>query len=237
MEISTSLIVLVLGYVLGAIPFGYMLVRMRTGQDIRDVHSGRTGGTNAMRAAGKRIGFLTGAFDVLKGFAAVLVAGWLAPGDVWLAVLAPAAAILGHNYSLFLVKMDGEGRVQFSGGAGGAPAFGGAMALWSPNLFIILPIAGLVYYFIGYASVTTLSASVLAIIVFGVRAAFGWGPWEYIFYGVAALILTGWALRPNIRRLLDGTERIHGYRARSQKKRKPARKKSRPVSRVVARQH
>lgn len=208
--------VFVLGYLIGSIPFGFILVKLRTGQDIRDVQSGRTGGTNAMRAAGKRIGILTGAFDILKGFAAVLLAQWLVPASPWADVVAPLGAILGHNYSVFLAQRDANGNVQFSGGAGGAPTLGGAMGLWFPSLYIILPIGALIYYFVGYASVTTLSAGVLSIIVFAVRAYLGYGPWEYVAYGVLSLALLAWALRPNIKRLLDGTERLHGYRARGQ---------------------
>lgn len=214
MQLLPSLIVILLGYLLGSIPFGFILVRLRTGQDIRDVQSGRTGGTNAMRAAGKRIGILTGAFDILKGFFAVQLAFWLTPDSPWAAALAPAAAILGHNYSIFLARRDTEGKWQFAGGAGGAPALGGAMGLWFPSLYIMLPIGALIYYFVGYASVTTLSAGVMAIVIFAIRAYLGFAPWEYIAYGVLALLFLVWALRPNIERLMNGTERLHGYRAR-----------------------
>lgn len=217
MQILPSLGVILLGYLLGAVPFGYILVKFRTGQDIRDVQSGRTGGTNAMRAAGTLVGILTGVFDVLKGYFAVQLAGWLMPGAVWLAVLAPAAAILGHNYSIFLAQRDAAGKWQFGGGAGGAPVLGGSMGLWWPSLYIILPIGALIYYFVGYASVTTLSAAVMAIIIFSVGAFLGYFPWEYVAYGFIALVLLAWALRPNIKRLLEGTERLHGYRARNQK--------------------
>lgn len=237
MQIFPDLAVLALGYLLGALPFGYILVKFRTGKDIRDVHSGRTGGTNAMRAAGKRIGILTGVFDVLKGFAAGWIAAQLAPGHVWLAVLTPLAAIVGHNYSIFLIKFDAEGRLQFGGGAGGAPVLGGAMSLWLPSLFIILPVSGLIYYFVGIASVTTLSAAVLSILIFVARAFLGSSPWEYVAYGAAALVLTAWALRPNIKRLLEGNERIHGYRARKQPQKRRATRRAKPASRVAVRQN
>jgi glycerol-3-phosphate acyltransferase PlsY len=216
MQIFPMLGTMLLGYIIGAIPFGYILVKARTGADIRDVHSGRTGGTNAMRAAGKRIGLLTAAFDILKGVAAAQLALRIAPGDQWLAVLTPLAAVLGHNYSIFLARQDNKGLWQFGGGAGGAPVGGGAVGLWLPSLYIMLPISLLIYYFVGYASVTTLSIGVMTTIIFAVRAYLGLGPWEYIVYGLACLAIMAWALRPNIRRLLDGTERIHGYRAKKQ---------------------
>jgi glycerol-3-phosphate acyltransferase PlsY len=218
MEILRSLGIIVLGYLLGAVPVGWILVKIRTGKDIRDVQSGRTGGTNAMRAAGAWVGILTGVFDVLKGLFAVRIAQALAPGDAWLAALTPAAAILGHNYSVFLAQRDKQGKLHFGGGAGGATVLGGSMGLWVPALYIMLPVGILIYYFIGYASVTTLSAGVMAILLFAARAYLGHSPWEYVAYGVIALGLLIWALRPNIQRLREGTERLHGYRARKQKK-------------------
>jgi glycerol-3-phosphate acyltransferase PlsY len=83
---------------------------------------------------------------------------------------------------------------------------------------IILPLGALIYYFIGYASVTTMSVAVLATIIFAVRAMFYHAPWEYVLYGVLAEILLIWALLPNIKRLLAGTERLHGWRAKRQQK-------------------
>ena len=217
MDILRPLSILGLAYLLGAIPFGFVLVKLRTGKDIRDIQSGRTGGTNAMRAAGFAIGLSTGVMDVLKGTGAVYLARMLAPGNEWLAALAPIFAIVGHNYSIFLLTRDQKGKVRLGGGAGGAAVLGGAFGLWSPALFIILPLGILIYYFIGYASVTTMSAGVLSILIFGIRAFLGFGPWEYVAFGLLATLLVVWALRPNIRALRAGTERLHGYRARRQK--------------------
>lgn len=224
MELS-KLIVIVAGYLLGSIPFGWVLVKLRTGKDIRDIHSGRTGGTNARRAAGRAVGVMTGILDALKGYFAVQLAFWLAPGDPWIAILTPIAAVLGHNYSLFLARRNEDGKWQLAGGAGGAPVLGGAMGLWGPSIFIMLPIGILVWWFVGYASVTTISAGLMAIVIFGIRAALGLSPWQYVIYGVIALALLLWALRPNIKRLREGTERLHGYRARKEKKKKEKKSK------------
>ena len=218
MTLLTQLGILLVSYLLGAVPAGYVLVKLRTGQDIRTIQSGRTGGTNAARAAGWWVGLATGVSDVLKAMLAVYLARWLAPGDEWLAVLAPIAAILGHNYSLLMARRDERGRLLIGGGAGGAPVLGGAAGLWFPAVFIILPLGFLIYYFVGYASLATMSAGILSIIIFGIRAYLGLGPWEYLAYGAISTAIVIWALRPNIRRLREGTERLHGYRARNRVK-------------------
>jgi glycerol-3-phosphate acyltransferase PlsY len=212
MNLFPQLGVMLLGYVLGSIPFGYMLVRQTTGRDIREIQSGRSGGTNAMRAAGAWVGILTGLFDGLKGYLAVQIASTLLPGNSLVAALAPAAAVLGHNYSMFLVKRNQQGRLVLGGGAGGAPVVGGATGLWLPCLYIILPIGLFIYYFVGYASLTTLSAGVMSVLIFGIGAALSFFPAEYAAFGIIALLLLFWALRPNLQRLREGTERRHGFR-------------------------
>lgn len=216
MSITTSAAILLGCYFLGAVPFGLVLVRIVTGQDIRSVQSGRTGGTNAMRAAGFWVGLSTALLDFFKAAVTVWIVRDLG-GNLLLEALAPLAAILGHNASVFLIKRDDQGRLRLGGGAGGAAALGGSMGLWPGSILIILPIAIVLYYFVGYASLATLSVSALAIVIFVIRAIVGTGPWEYVVYGFGTLALLGWALRPNFKRLLEGTERIHGFRARKSK--------------------
>lgn len=208
--------VLFLSYVLGSVPFGLLIVKLRTGQDIRNIASGRTGGTNAMRAAGFWAGILTALFDILKGAGAVWLARAMVPDLHWVHVFAPIFAILGHNYSLFLPEFDENRRFKgLRGGAGGAPAVGGAFGLWPLSLAIILPMGVIVFFTLGYASVTTMSVALVAIVVFAVRAVNGF-PWTDVLYGVLAEILLIWALRPNIKSLLTGNERVvnislHGW--------------------------
>jgi glycerol-3-phosphate acyltransferase PlsY len=207
--------ILVLSYLVGSIPFGLIIVKLVTGKDIRQVESGRTGGTNAGRAAGAWAGWSTAILDLLKGTIAVRLSHWLVPGNhVWLEILAPILAILGHNYSIFLIRRDEDGWLRFHGGAGGAPCLGGSMGLWFPSLFLILPVAGLVYYFVGYASLTTLSVALLSTLIFAIRAWLGLNPWQYAVYGLLAFLALGWSLRPNIKRLIDGNERVVGLRAK-----------------------
>ena len=204
--------IVVLAYLFGSIPFGLLIVKLATGKDIRQVASGRTGGTNAMRAAGPAAGIFTALMDGLKGASAVWVAQAVSPNNQWLHVLAPIAAILGHNYSIFLAERNEKGWLRLRGGAGGGPTVGGAAGLWFPSLAIILPLGILVFFGIGYASITTMSIALITTIIFTVRYFMGLSPWQDILYGVIAFVLLVYALRPNIKALMEGRERFHGWR-------------------------
>jgi acyl phosphate:glycerol-3-phosphate acyltransferase len=215
---------LILFYVIGSIPFGLVIVKLVTGKDIRKVESGRTGGTNAMRAAGFWAGLSTALLDGVKAAATVWLARLLFPiqadpGYVWLHVLAPLAAILGHNYSIFLLGRDENGRLRIKGGAGGAPCVGGSVGLWAPSMLIILPAGAAILFGLGYASIATMSVAFLSTLVFAYLALIGVSPWQYSLYGMAALALLAWSLRPNIKRLIEGKERLIGWRARRKQKR------------------
>lgn len=215
MQILQGVAALLVSYLIGSVPFGLIIVKMRTGKDVRTIESGRTGGTNAMRAAGFGAGFLTAFLDILKAASTVWLVRWLGFG-VWVQVLAPVAAILGHNYSIFLPERK-DGKLRLRGGAGGAASVGGAFGLWTPSILIIFPLGFFIFFAVGYASVTTMSVALIAMLIFIVRAIFFGAPWQYILYGVLAEILLVWALRPNIKRLMAGEERLHGWRAKNQK--------------------
>lgn len=211
MEIVIDLVVIFLAYVFGSIPFGLLIVKLKTGKDLREVESGRTGGTNAMRAAGFWAGFATAMMDILKGAGAVWVAKWITPAE-WVHVVTPLAAILGHNYSMFLPERDENGKfIRLRGGAGGAPSVGGAMGLYPSSILIILPLGMLTFFTIGIASVTTMAVALFAIILFAILAAQGILPWDYVWYGVGAELLLIWALRPNLKKLFAGQERVVKY--------------------------
>jgi len=212
MQIVFDLGIILLAYIFGSIPFGLLIVKLKTGKDIRQVESGRTGGTNAMRAAGFWAGFATALLDIIKGAASVWVAQIFTPDGHWLHVVAPLAAILGHNYSIFLPRRDENGKIiGLAGGAGGAPSVGGAIGLWWPSILIILPLGMLTFFSLGIASVTTMAVAIFAIIVFAVRASQGLMPWIDVLYGVGAEILLVWALRPNLKKLIEGNERVVKY--------------------------
>jgi glycerol-3-phosphate acyltransferase PlsY len=212
MQILTDIGAVLIGYILGAIPFGLIFVWLIAGKDVRNVASGRTGGTNAARAAGAGAGLLTALMDGAKGIASVLIAQSITPHNHWVHVLAPVAAIVGHNYSIFLIERYTHNRLRLRGGAGGGPAVGGAIGLWWPSGLIVLPLAALVFFGIGYASVTTISIALLITAVFAVRYTQGLAALPDMLYGLMALALLLWALRPNIKALVEGRERFHGWR-------------------------
>lgn len=212
MKLLICFCILLVSYLVGSIPFGLIIVRLKTGQDIRIVESGRTGATNVMRAAGFWTGLTTSILDILKSAAAVWLARWLFPETFWLHIVAPLMAVLGHNYSIFLLEKNPGGPIRLRGGAGGTPAVGGALGLWMPSILILFPAGFLIIFGIGYASVATMSMGILTAIIFGARAYIGLSPWEYIFYGLLVEIPLVIALRPNIQRLRNGTERFVGWR-------------------------
>jgi len=219
MTVLLSALLLLISYLLGSIPSGLLIVKFTTGKDIRQVESGRTGGTNAMRAAGFWAGLATAIFDMLKAAVCVWMVRAVQPGMHLVEILAPVMAIIGHNYSIFLTERGENGRLRLRGGAGGAPCVGGSFGFWPPSLLIIVPLAGAILYFVGYASLATMSAALFSTLLFAYRAWVGASPWEYALYGLIAELVLIWALRPNIRRLLNGTERLVGLRARRKKAR------------------
>jgi acyl phosphate:glycerol-3-phosphate acyltransferase len=208
MQMLIGIGVVIIGYILGSIPFGLLIVKMKTGKDVRTVESGRTGGTNVVRAAGLGAGLLTAFLDVMKGAVSVWVAQAILPENHLVHILAPLAAILGHNYSLFLIRRDENGKLRFYGGAGGAPALGGAMGLWLPIFPIVLAAGALIWFTVGIASLTTMAIGLVVTIVFALYAWRGFLEPINIWYGLIAELFLIWALRPNIKKLLAGNERV-----------------------------
>ncbi len=206
----TILLTTLAGYLFGSIPSGLVWVQLFTGKDVREIGSGRTGGTNVMRAAGFWVGLLTALSDIAKGAAAVLVARSLLPAaDAHMGmVLAGLASIVGHNYPVWL---------RFKGGAGGATCAGAALVFWPWLGPILIALGAAILYFVGYASVATIAVALTTTVVF---ALLSWwflpGVFDPIFilYGLGATILLAWSLRPNFRRLLRGEERLVGRRAK-----------------------
>jgi len=208
MQILVGIGTVIIGYIIGSIPFGLLIVKLKTGKDIRQVESGRTGGTNAVRAAGFGAGLLTAILDILKGAGSVWMARALVPEVHLFQILAPVAAILGHNYSLFMISRDADGKLRFHGGAGGATTLGGAVGLWIWMFPIVFGAGALVWFTLGIASVTTIAIGLVVTVVFAIRILLGYQNPLDIWYGIIAASLLIWALRPNIKKLFAGQERV-----------------------------
>ncbi|MBN1955038.1 MAG: glycerol-3-phosphate acyltransferase [Anaerolineae bacterium] len=194
---SIWILALGLGYLFGSIPVGYLLVGWVRGVDVRTVGSGRTGGTNVMRAAGWPLALATGVGDVLKGGLPVLIAKWLNCPPL-IHALTGVLAVVGHNYSLFL---------SFRGGAGTGTSIGSAMGLWPWSGLLTIPSLFGIIAITRRASMGSIALALAIPTVFVVRAALGLGPWAYVVHGIVTALLTLWSLRPNIQRLLHGEER------------------------------
>ena len=211
MEILYLFIGGLVGYFFGAIPFGFLFVRVTKGIDLREVGSGRTGGTNSMRAAGPVVGALTGLSDVLKGACAIWLARFLF-GNVlssdwlpWAELMTAVMSIIGHNWSIFL---------KFKGGAGTGPNIGWATAIWWPMFPIGLLVVLGVGYLTGMASVASLAMAITIPTIFVIRFLSGDAALAYVVAGMLTALVVAWALRPNIKRLLNGTERVVGPAAK-----------------------
>ncbi len=187
---------MLVGYLVGAMPIGYLIGKLR-GVNVLQHGSGRTGGTNVMRAAGPVAAALTVLGDGLKGLLAVTIAAFLI-GTPEAKALTGLAAIIGHNWSVFL---------SWRGGAGAVTNMGVIFGLYYP-LTIGLVVVGFIALVVSrMASAATLALVATAFVSFVVLAILGYVPWAYAIYGLTAGIVIAIALLPNIRRILAGTER------------------------------
>jgi glycerol-3-phosphate acyltransferase PlsY len=201
-----------IGYLFGAIPFGYLYVRWLRGVDVRSVGSGRTGGTNSFRAGGMTAGLMTAVSDAVKGAVALLIVT-LAFGRVldatmlpWAQILAGVCSVVGHNWSAYL---------GFAGGAGTGPNVGWAMALWWPIAPISFLVVGGALRFVGIAAIASILMALVIPIVFAVRLAMGIDhSIAFTLGGILTLLIVVYSLRPNIKRMIEGRERKVGPRNR-----------------------
>jgi glycerol-3-phosphate acyltransferase PlsY len=111
----TGLLAIVIAYLLGAIPFGYLLTRLTTGKDVRSEGSGNIGATNVLRAAGRGAAITTLVLDMAKGFAAVWIAEYLTEGSSGWSADAALAVMVGHAFPIFLGFKGGKAVATFVG--------------------------------------------------------------------------------------------------------------------------
>jgi glycerol-3-phosphate acyltransferase PlsY len=196
---------LLVGYVLGAIPFGVIVARLAGGPDPRTLGSERTGATNAVRALGRTWGLVVGLLDLAKGLVAAgigaLIGGAVGLTPEWVAAGGCVAAVTGHIRSVF---------IGFRGGRGVATAAGGFLVLVPLALVVIIPIIGLVVAATRYVSLGSIVGAISAPLVVAVLYSLGRASGADIAYAamVGALIVLAHA--DNIARLRNGTERRIG---------------------------
>ncbi len=189
-------------YLIGSIPYALLLGRLR-GVDVRRIGSGNVGATNVLRAAGAGAGIAVLVCDVLKGVAAVFIARY-AIGTPAGEMAAGIAAVVGHDWSVF---------IKFRGGKGVATAAGA--------LFVMVPIGGavglgvfaLVSALSRYASLGSLVGSAVGLVLVGILFAVGQVEHvEYVIYIAVAVALIFFRHRENIAKLLSGTEARFGQK-------------------------
>jgi glycerol-3-phosphate acyltransferase PlsY len=189
---------LLIGYLLGSIPFGVILTRLGGAGDLRSIGSGNIGATNVLRTGRKGLAAATLLLDMLKGAGAVLLVAQLWPGE---GALAGVGAFVGHCYPLWL---------RFRGGKGVATLMGIVVALHWP--------AGLVYAAVWLGLLATIRISAVAGMAAAVSAPLSTalsGRFELVLMLLALALLVIWKHGDNIERLLDGTEpRVGGGRPR-----------------------
>ena len=195
--LAEPLLSVLLGYILGSIPFGVLLTRLAGAGDLRSIGSGNIGATNVLRTGRKGLAALTLVLDGAKGAAAVLLTRELFPGhEPWAAL----AALIGHLYPVWL---------HFRGGKGVATFFGLMAALhWESSVFYAAIWLGMLAL-TRFSSVAGVTAALMAPLA---AAAFGKFDLALLYLGAALLVL--WKHRGNLERLMAGTEpRVGGERS------------------------
>lgn len=202
------LLILVLSYLMGSIPFGFLLGKFFLRLDLREHGSGNVGATNALRVLGWKWGLLAFLLDMSKGLGAVILAKSLLPDNNLVLILAGLASILGHIFTIFL---------RFKGGKGVATSAGVFAALIPVSLAIALGCFIIVTVLSRYVSAGSISASLTLVIAqsyFTFRN--GLQNPEYL---VLAVIVAGFVIikhRSNIQRLIKGTENKISFKKKEQ---------------------
>ncbi len=216
MIIAQYFAAVIVGYLLGSIPFGLLIAKRTAKVDIRQYGSGKTGMTNVLRTAGRKAAAIVVVLDASKGMLAVVFAGlivgksYLVVGDFGLGsllaqVMAALAAMVGHNWSVFL---------RFRGGSGVATFFGGLIALFPMvALFgggILILGAGLT----GFVSLGSIAGVVGTYAILVPLTMLNSFPIEYLIYAILGTIMIIVMHRGNIVRLISGKERKLGEKAK-----------------------
>jgi glycerol-3-phosphate acyltransferase PlsY len=194
-----------IGYLLGSIPVGLIVGRVTRGIDVREYGSGVTGATNVIRTSGWKAGVVVILADIGKGIAPVYIGHALAKAagiDVhddraWVAAAGGFAAVCGHIWPVF---------ANFRGGRAVASGFGAALAMNPLAAAAMIPVAVLVVGATRIMSLMSITMAPAVALLFIALAVLDISPMAYAVYATAASALIVWKHRPNIERLLAGTE-------------------------------
>ena len=196
--LSHALLVAVIAYLLGSIPFGLLIVRAFGGPDIRAIGSGNIGAANVTRNAGKFAGILTLLLDAGKGYLAVWLAGYFTHGNIRWMMIAAVCAVVGHMFPAWL---------GFKGGKGVATGLGVFLPICWQAVAAGIVLWLLVVIFWRYSSLGSISAAVALPLFVYLLYAPGHAPPEYVTLGTVVIsLLVLIKHRPNIARLVAGEE-------------------------------
>ena len=193
--------ILLLAYVAGATPFGYLVAKWK-GIDIRQHGSGNIGATNVIRVLGKKIGIPVFAMDLLKGLLPVVTAQlwctWAALEPTWPMLLAALGSVLGHNFTFWL---------GFKGGKGVATSAGAILALLPAALGVAVVVWMIFFFSTRYVAVASIAAGLsLPLTVLAQRTLTGSPALPLLGFATVIGLLAVWRHRSNIQRLREGTE-------------------------------
>lgn len=195
----TGFATVIIAYLIGGIPFGLLLVRLKTGADVRQTGSGNIGATNVLRTAGRTLGVLTLLLDAGKGVFAVWFADRMTGGDVFWMSAAALAVLLGHAFPIWL---------KFRGGKAVA-SFVGAFAYLAP-----LPMLAVILLFVA-VTWRTRYLSLGSVIAAGLLPLACWmilhPDWPVLAVSVGAAVLVVYRHLGNLDRIRQGTERIFTF--------------------------
>jgi glycerol-3-phosphate acyltransferase PlsY len=194
-----GLLAVVIAYVIGGIPFGLLIVKARTGEDVRASGSGNIGATNVLRTAGRSAGVLTLLLDAAKAWLAVWLADWLTGGSIAWMSSAAMAVLAGHAYSPFL---------SFKGGKAVASFIGAFLYLTPVPLAAVLLIFLILVIRTRYLSLGSVGAA-------GLFPAACWmilhPEWPVLAAAFGAAVLIVWRHRANIERIRAGNENVFRF--------------------------
>ncbi len=207
--VFASLLIVVLAYLFGSIPTGYLLVRLFRHEDIRSIGSGNIGATNVLRSGGKGLGAATFLLDMLKGCAAVwlgaLLASKLIPDMPYrdAQAIAAVSAVVGHMFPVWL---------RFRGGKGVATGFGVFLVAAPLAALSAIGLFAFVLLVSRYVSLASIVGAA-SFPVFALLLVHGDKPWPYIAAQIAVALLIIIKHHQNIRRLVSGTESRFGVQS------------------------